>query len=196
MVKKSNQSSSREVVLDTAEQLFMARGYTAVTLKHIADHLGMKQASLYYHFPQGKEELYVEVILRHLERRRVRLKQLLAEAPPELEGRLQQIGTWLIQQPPLNGSRMILTDLPELSPESSARLEVAMYHCIFAPLEALFVEHRDQLHPALQSDPGLIGGTFLSAIEALYTVKRYGSKTDEALVADLITLLLEGALKP
>ncbi|MUH01137.1 TetR family transcriptional regulator [Scytonema sp. UIC 10036] len=196
MIKKSDRSSSRETVLDAAEQLFAARGYTAVTLKHIAEHLGMKQASLYYHFPQGKEELYVEVMLRHLEQRRVRFKQLLAEAPPTLEGRLQHIGTWLIQQPPLNGGRMILTDLPELSPESSARLEEAMYRCVFAPLEELFAESLDRLHPSLQSDPGFIGGAFLAAIEALYTFKRYGSKSDEALVATLIALLLEGALKP
>ena len=196
MSKKTNQSSSRKTVLDAAEQLFAVRGYTAVTLKHIAEHLGMKQASLYYHFPKGKEELYVEVMLRHLEQRRVRLKQLLEEAPPTLEGRLQHVGTWLIQQPPLNGGRMILTDLPELSPESSVQLEAAIYRCVFAPLEELFAEYQNHLHPLLQTDPGFIGGTFLAAIEALYTVKRYGSQTDEALVADLVVLLLEGALKP
>ncbi|MCG6135625.1 MAG: TetR/AcrR family transcriptional regulator [Nostoc sp. LLA-1] len=175
--------------------MFASRGYTAVTLKHIAEHLGIKQASLYYHFPQGKEELYVEVMLWHLEQRRVRLEQLLTEAPPTLKARLQHIGTWLIQQPPLNGGRMILTDLPELSPESSAQLELAIYRCYFAPLEELFAQSREQLSPSLQSDPGFIGGTFLVAIEALYTFKRYGSKTDEALVADMVALLLEGALK-
>lgn len=57
------QQSPRENLLDTAEQLFTSRGYTAVTLKDIAKALGIKQASLYYHFPLGKEDLYVEVML-------------------------------------------------------------------------------------------------------------------------------------
>ncbi|MBW4492108.1 MAG: TetR/AcrR family transcriptional regulator [Oscillatoria princeps RMCB-10] len=195
MSKRYQSNSSRDAVLDAAEQLFAARGYTAVTLKHVSEALGMKQASLYYHFPLGKEELYVEVMLRHLERRRVMLERLMAEAPPTLEGRLLQIGTWLIQQPPLNAGRMVLSDLPELSFEKSAQLEEAMYRCAFAPVEQLFAQHRHQLQYRLQADPGFIGGAFLSAIEALYTFKRYGVKTDDELVADLISLLLEGALK-
>lgn len=196
MSKRYQSNSSRDAVLDAAEQLFAARGYTAVTLKHVSEALGMKQASLYYHFPLGKEELYVEVMLRHLERRRVMLERLMAEAPPTLEGRLLQIGTWLIQQPPLNAGRMVLSDLPELSFEKSAQLEEAMYRCAFAPVEQLFAQYRHQLQDRLQADPGFIGGAFLSAIEALYTFKRYGVKTDDELVAELISLLLEGALKP
>lgn len=195
MSKQQNSSQSRENLLDAAEQLFTSRGYTAVTLKDIAKALGIKQASLYYHFPLGKEDLYVDVMLRHLERRRTVLKKLIAQANPDLESCLQKLGIWLIKQPPLNGARMILTDLPQLSPEKAAQIESAMYRCAFAPIEDLFVTYRSDLQDNLRESPGFIGGTFLSAIEALYTVKRYGFKSDEQLVAELITLLLQGALK-
>ena len=57
------QSDARQRVLDTAEALFLARGYSAVTLRDIADALAIKQASLYYHFPEGKEQLFVAVLL-------------------------------------------------------------------------------------------------------------------------------------
>jgi AcrR family transcriptional regulator len=60
-----------------AQQLFAARGYTSVTLKDIADRLGIKQASLYYHFPGGKEDLFVEVMIHHLEQRRQGLEQII-----------------------------------------------------------------------------------------------------------------------
>lgn len=189
------QNSSRENLLDTAEQLFTSRGYTGVTLKDIAETLGIKQASLYYHFPLGKEDLYVETILRHLEHRRIMLKNLIAEANPDLESCLQHLGIWLIKQPPLNGARMILTDLPQLSQEKANKIESAMYHCGFAPIEDLFAKYRDDLQDDLRECPGFIGGTFLSAIESLYAVKRYGCKSDEKLVAELITLLLQGALR-
>lgn len=191
----SKQRSPRENLLDTAEQLFTSRGYTAVTLKDIAKALGIKQASLYYHFPLGKEDLYVEVMLRHLERRSIVLKRAIAQSNPDLESCLFAVGIWLIKQPPLNGGRMILTDLPQLSPEKAAQLESAMYKGAFAPIEELFARYRQDLQDSLQQDPGFIGGAFISAIESLYTFKRYGAKDDEELVADLITLLLKGAVK-
>ncbi|MGB3650626.1 MAG: TetR/AcrR family transcriptional regulator [Rivularia sp. (in: cyanobacteria)] len=191
----SKQQSSRENLLNIAEQLFTSRGYTAVTLKDIAKALGIKQASLYYHFPLGKEDLYVEVMLRHLERRSGVLKKLIAQANPDLENCLLSVGMWLIEQPPLNGGRMILTDLPQLSQQKAEVLESAMYRCAFAPIEELFARYRDDLQDSLQQDPGFIGGAFISAIESLYTFKRYGVKDDEELVADLITLLLKGAVK-
>lgn len=90
---------------------------------------------------------------------------------------------------------MILTDLPQLSQEKAAKLESAMYRCAFGPIEELFGRYHDDLQDSLQQDPGFIGGAFISAIEALYTFKRYGVKDDEELVADLITLLLKGAVK-
>ena len=90
---------------------------------------------------------------------------------------------------------MILSDLPQLSPEKAAQIESAIYHCGFAPIEDLFAKYRHDLQDSLQEEPGFIGGTFLSSIESLYAVKRYGFKSDEELVAQLITLVLQGALK-
>jgi len=192
--KKSNSNSSRETVLDAAEQLFAARGYTAVTLKHIADQLGIKQASLYYHFPLGKEELYVEVMLRHLEHRRITLEQLISQAEPTLRGCLLKVGTWLIQQQPLHAGRMFVSDLPELSSDKAAQLEASIYRCAFAPLEGIFARYRQHLKPQFQADLGFVSGTFLCSLESLYSFKQYGSKTDEELVSDLIDLLLEGSI--
>jgi AcrR family transcriptional regulator len=196
MNKKATQGSPREIVLDAAEQLFAARGYTSVTLKHIADKLGIKQASLYYHFPLGKEDLYVEVMLRHLEHRLISLKGLIASSEPALSSCLLEVGRWLIQQPPLNSERMISSDLPELSPDKAAQLAEAMNRCAFAPIQVLFVQYRHQLKDRFHSNLDLLAGTFLATLESLYTHRQYGSKTDEELVSDLIELLLGGALLP
>ncbi len=194
MSKKASQNSSREAVLDAAEQLFAVRGYTAVTLKQLADRLGMKQASLYYHFPLGKEDLYVEVMLRHLEHRRSVLERLISQSEPSLRGCLLEVGVWLIQQLPLHAGRMFVSDLPELSSDNAAQIEASIYRCVFAPIEGIFIQHRHQLKDRFQDDLGFIGGTFLCSLEALYTVKQFGSKTDEELVSYLVDLLLEGSI--
>ncbi len=192
--KKANPTSSKDAVLNAAEQLFSARGYTAVTLKHIADKLGIKQASLYYHFPLGKEDLYVEVMLRHLEHRLTALESAIDRAEPTLPSCLFAVGIWLIQQPPLNSERMVMSDLPELSPDKAAVLAAAMGRCAFDPIVALFDRYRHQIKERFHSDLGLPAGTFIATLESLYTYRRYGSKTDEELVLDTISLLLGGAL--
>ena len=191
MNKKSIQNSSRDLVLDVAEQLFAMRGYGAVTLKDIAEKLGMKQASLYYHAPGGKEDLYVEVMLRHLEHRRIVLEKLISQSEPTLSDCLFRIGRWLIDQPPLNAGRMVLTDLPQLSKQKAEMLESAIALCFFNPIRDLFIRYQHQIN----GDPDFIAGTFICSTEALYAFKRYGAKTDEDLIADLIDLLMNGILK-
>ncbi|MBK8799345.1 MAG: helix-turn-helix transcriptional regulator [Anaerolineales bacterium] len=70
---------STQRVLDVAETLFMDRGYNAITLRDIADELGIKQASLYYHFPGGKEQLFLTMAERMFERHRQGIVTALAE---------------------------------------------------------------------------------------------------------------------
>ncbi|MCJ8279115.1 MAG: TetR/AcrR family transcriptional regulator [Rivularia sp. ALOHA_DT_140] len=190
--KKTNKISSREAVLNAAEELFTIRGYKTVKLKHIADNLGIKQASIYYHFPLGKEDLYIEVMLRHLEHRRIAFEKLISTAKPTLEDCLFNVGLWLIKQPPLNGGKIIINDLPELSSDKANQIEEAIYRCAFAPIESLFGDYKHQLKERFQSNPGFVGGSFLCSLESLYAVKHYGNKTDEELVSDLIELVLRG----
>jgi AcrR family transcriptional regulator len=53
---------TKRQILKAAEELFLARGFKSVSMKNIADVVQVKPAALYYHFPQGKEELFVEML--------------------------------------------------------------------------------------------------------------------------------------
>ncbi len=55
--------TGRTRILDTAAVLFLQQGYDATSLRHIADAVGMKAGSLYYHF-DSKEELLTEILRR------------------------------------------------------------------------------------------------------------------------------------
>jgi len=52
--------TTRDEILATALGLFRANGYTATSLRQIAEHLGLTKAAVYYHF-HAKEELAVGV---------------------------------------------------------------------------------------------------------------------------------------
>jgi AcrR family transcriptional regulator len=58
--------SGRDRILDEAATLFLGRGYEATSLRHIADSVGMKAGSLYYHF-SSKDELLTEILRRGID---------------------------------------------------------------------------------------------------------------------------------
>jgi len=101
--------------------LFAERGYKAVTLRDIAQELGIRQASLYYHFPGGKEELYVTVTERGLNAHAEGLKQAIRDAGPQLEAQLRAVMQWLVSHPPVDLARMLLADFPAVPAEHAKR---------------------------------------------------------------------------
>jgi AcrR family transcriptional regulator len=54
-------ATPREQILDAAAALFAERGFAATTTRLIAERVGIRQASLYYHFA-GKDELLIELL--------------------------------------------------------------------------------------------------------------------------------------
>jgi AcrR family transcriptional regulator len=54
-------ASPREQILDAAAALFAERGFAATSTRLIAERVGIRQASLYYHFA-GKDELLIELL--------------------------------------------------------------------------------------------------------------------------------------
>jgi len=53
--------SAREQILDAAAALFVESGFSGTSTRAIADRVGIRQQSLYYHFA-GKDEILVELL--------------------------------------------------------------------------------------------------------------------------------------
>ena len=54
----AERENKREEILEAAGDLFTQQGYAGTSTKQIADAVGCTKAALYYHFKDGKEELY------------------------------------------------------------------------------------------------------------------------------------------
>ena len=70
-------SETAEQILDLAETLIQTRGYSAFSYQDIADALGIRKASIHYHFP-SKTDLGVAVIDRYIARFDAALNQIAA----------------------------------------------------------------------------------------------------------------------
>lgn len=55
-------SETRDKILLTASRLFLRQGYHATGLSQIIKESGSPKGSLYYYFPNGKEELAIEAV--------------------------------------------------------------------------------------------------------------------------------------
>lgn len=54
-------ANSRTAILNAAERLFVEKGYHAISMREIADEVGMIKAALYYHF-RDKEQLFMAIL--------------------------------------------------------------------------------------------------------------------------------------
>lgn len=59
--KPEEGAASRQLILDAAASLFCSQGYGDTSMREIADKVGIKQASIYYHFP-SKEVILTEIL--------------------------------------------------------------------------------------------------------------------------------------
>ena len=186
-------NSARERVLHVAEHLFSERGYASVTLRDIADELGIRQASLYYHAPGGKEELFVQVTERGLERHRQGLEKALANANDDLRDQLRAAARCFLSQPSINYGRMLQSDMPAISEKEAEQLRMSAFRSLMAPLQTIFQSGL----PAGSEAAGKaihLAGAFLSIIEGLQNlpVRFLIDEPKEAMADFLIDTWLRG----
>ncbi|MGF1504688.1 MAG: TetR/AcrR family transcriptional regulator [Chloroflexi bacterium] len=183
-------------VIEAAQGLLNERGYNAVTMKDIADSLDIKAASLYYHFPQGKEEMFAVVTEYTFMQHHTGMMQALAAAGDSLPARLLAIANWFGSQKPLNLLAMVHSDMPAVGPEARERIEAALYRCIYRPVFNVF-DHAQRTGESRPVDPDIMTGTFLSLIDGIYyATEAIDSAPPFGVTADqIIDVLVEG-LRP
>jgi len=182
----------RQRVLDAAEALFSERGYTAITLRDIADDLGLKQASLYYHFPEGKEQLFMVMSQRLFDRHANGLNAAMAAAEPDLHSQLQAAAGWFGSQRPVSVLGMLHSDMQSLSAEHTGQLSRMAHLALFTPIRNAFLQAWER-GEAGDFHPDMVAGSFLWLLDGVnYTHKRDITLNREEMVEQLITMLLDG----
>jgi TetR/AcrR family transcriptional regulator, cholesterol catabolism regulator len=192
---RNGKQSARSRVVTVAEQLFSDRGYKAVTLRDIADELGIRQASLYHHFPNGKEELFVEVTERAMQRHAEGMRETISAAHEDVECQLKAIARWMLSQPPIDMARMVRSDMVEIDESHRHRLMQSALRSLVLPIEAVFDRGIDREGLRQTGHSRLLASSFLSIIEAIQVSVRFSSRAPEDMADEMISILLDG-LRP
>ncbi|MGH3973142.1 MAG: TetR/AcrR family transcriptional regulator [Pseudonocardiaceae bacterium] len=81
-VPNTSAVAPRDQVLNAAAKLFVTRGFAATSTREIAERVGIRQASLYYHFA-GKDEILAELLQRSVRPTVDKVEKIETLVPPE-----------------------------------------------------------------------------------------------------------------
>ncbi len=185
---------SRERILHTAEHLFNERGYASVTLRDIADALGIRQASLYYHFPGGKEALFVEVCEKSFDRHRTGLEEAIRRADTTPREQLRAAARFILSQSVPDLGRMTHSDMPEIAEEHAQRLMQIAFDSLLRPIAGIF-QRAYESGLSHSPDTILLAGAFISVIASIHDLPAQFTRQPRSAMADtLIDVILYGLM--
>jgi AcrR family transcriptional regulator len=124
-------------ILDEAAALFVRHGYNGLSMRQIAEAVGVSKAGLYYHF-EDKEALFLAILLHHIDR----VGDLVDQARAEGGSARRQVHRLLTEiLTHMRGSqrfiRLAEQDAASLRPESLERMRVAYHDRFLGPIEAM-----------------------------------------------------------
>lgn len=148
MTRSSPRADPHERILDEAARLFIQQGYQGVSMRAIAEAVGVSKAGLYYHF-EDKEALFLGVLLSNIEA----LERLVAEVHDvgDIRSQLRTLLGGIASH--MTGRRRIIQlaeqDVVHLSPEAQRAMYGAYRAAFIDPIHAILqrAQARGELRP-------------------------------------------------
>ncbi len=191
-------ADSRAAILEAAKRLFMQDGFRGISMRQIAEAVGVTKAALYYHF-QDKEELFVAIVEQYL----LEMAALIDEVTAEQAGARQQISDLvqrILAQPPEQRSiiRLASQELGNLD-DATRKAFVQIYHEQFIGRITALLE-AGMTAASCAADPNVATWTLLGMMYPYFhPTPPTGTAPTETLVADRATALqiyFDGLLGP
>lgn len=190
----TNPAHSREVILSAAERLFVERGYRGISMREIADEVGVTKAALYYHF-RDKEQLFVALLDNVLDELAALVEQCRS-ANDSHRAQIQAVMRQVMLLPPERraGLRLASQELGNLDTATRQQF-IERYHAQFiGRIAAIFAEGvaNDEFKPV---DPQIGAWALLGMMYPYFHVSPVtGSAPTEALIEQLSVIFFDGLL--
>lgn len=183
----------RERILSQAARLFMANGYNGISMREIAEAVGVSKAGLYYHF-KDKEDLFVAIMRGALDATAQIVRQA-ASAGPSAPTQVAALLHALVAQPADQRALVRLAEQEIAHLGAAARAEFGQrYHAQFIrPITAMLASgmERGELRP---SDPPTLTWLLLGMLYPFLNADGGATaRSPQATVDALLDLFFHGA---
>jgi len=186
-MKTTPQNETFDRILDIAEELFMVRGYKAVRLRDIADAVGMRHASLYYYVPKGKEQLFIAVMRRSMDRHEREMTRLIETTHGDIRAQAFAISDWLV--------RVMEVDLREIDPVKAGELSAVLLNALTKPLVSA-LQRASENGEVTVEDPAMAAMALITMIQSIHHIAEQELPGGRQVFARRLTeMLLYGWLK-
>ena len=130
-------TDSHDQILASAQRLFMEQGFRGISMRQIAEQVGLTKAALYYHF-RDKEGLFVAIVERYLKRTAELLDTASAEGH-DSQSRLSAIVHAILTRPVEERTilRLASQELSNISPAARSQFLVLYHEKFIGRLTAL-----------------------------------------------------------
>lgn len=134
-------------ILETANNLFVNKGYHGMSMREISDALGVSKAALYYHF-KDKEELFLAILKIYLDEMSQTLDRLMIEPVSSVE-KIRLFVEYVLTQPAEQRAtiRLASQEINQLSSETRKTFGSIYRTRFLDKLQAILQEgmHRGEL---------------------------------------------------
>ncbi|KRF04853.1 hypothetical protein ASG89_21380 [Paenibacillus sp. Soil766] len=172
MTKTNNNKNTSELILDTAQAIVQQYGFNGFSYSHIAEKVGIRNASIHYYFP-NKEDLGEALIKRYLRN----FQQFVAGIDAEIPNNLEKLRKFiLLYSGPVQDycaclSVMLSTDLATLSGKVQVGLS-QFFTANLAWLERVLDEGRREGQLSFEGAADVQAHQFLAALQGAQLLSR------------------------
>lgn len=132
-LKMAEPAETRGRMLEVAEQLLEVRGYAGVSMEEVAKQVGITKASIYHHFPDGKDALILAVGHQLLQRHEHGIREAI-ESTPLPRDQLKAIAKWIFSGTG-KADRMLRESGTFLPPAYLAEIYQGFMSSLYNPIE-------------------------------------------------------------
>jgi AcrR family transcriptional regulator len=187
--------------MDVAETHLGGGGYLGVSLEEVAREVGVSKPALYYHFPRGKEELFVAIARRALAHHRDGLERAMAAHEAGAD-KLRAVARWLMSESNQDHPMDELRDLTRfVSEEHQRELAEGFFGSLYGPIHRVILSAVESGEFS-ENSPELLTWAFLSLHSGMLQVNNTPSgpalpqatRTAEGMADRTVDLFLNGVL--
>ena len=187
--------------MDVAETHLGGGGYLGVSLEEVAKEVGVSKPALYYHFPQGKEELFIAIADRALEHHREGLERAIADHDSGA-AKLRAVARWLMSESNQDHPMDELRDLTRfVSEQHQVKLAEAFFGSLYGPIHRA-ISSAVESGEFSENSPELLTWAFLSLLSGMLQVNNIpagpslpeATRTAEGMADRTVDLFLNGVL--
>ena len=203
--KSANQAkgeATRERLMDVAESHLAQLGYRGLSLLEVSREVGISKPSVYYHFPEGKEQLFVAVAHRSLRRVREGMGRVMSEGTDGAD-KLRAAASWLMAQSEEGNPLKELDDVSRFVDEHHQEaLSEGFQDSCYEPIRRV-ISSAIESGEFREGDPTFLTWSFLGLASGMLDVERttFSSPTPHTLQGDndvaerMMNLFLNGVLR-